>query len=78
MEDHEAQFLLQVWGLVRDRRRAKGWSQEDLTGESGLHTNQVSLIEWGGVNASLLVARKIARAFGVRLTDLLAAVENKK
>lgn len=78
MEDHEAQFLLQSGELVRERRRAKGWSQEDLAGESGLHTNQVSLIERGGVSAGLLVARKIARAFGVRLTDLLAAVENEK
>ena len=73
MDDGEARFLVRLGDEVRERRRAKGWSQADLAGEAVLHVNQVSLVERGGVNASLLVARKIAGVLGVRLSELLAA-----
>ena len=74
MDDHEAEFLKRLGEEVRTRRRARGWSQEDLAGESGAHVNQVSLIERSGVNASLRVTRRVAAALGLKLSELLEAV----
>ncbi len=73
MDDQE--FLTKIGEAVRTKRRMKGWSQEDLAGETGLHVNQVSLVERGGVNASLVLMRKIAEALGLRLSELIAAAE---
>ena len=73
MDDQE--FLAKIGEEVRTRRRMKGWSQEDLAGEARVHVNQVSLVERGGVNASLIVARKIAEALGLRLSAIIAAAE---
>lgn len=68
----DQQFLVRLGEEVRTRRRMKGWSQEDLAGETGVHVNQVSLVERGGVNASLIVTRKIAEGLGMKLSELLA------
>ena len=54
-------------------RRAKGWSQEDLAHESGLHRTYVSGVERGVRNPTLSVLDKIARALEVgigALTDM--------
>ena len=74
MDEQDSKFLARIGEEVRARRREKGWSQEDLAGESGLHTNEISLVERGGVNASLGVSRKIVVALGMRLSELLASV----
>ena len=72
MNDQE--FLVKIGEAVRTRRRERGWSQADLAGETGTHVNQVSLIERGGVNASLVVTRKIAEGLGMKMSELLAEV----
>lgn len=73
MDDQE--FLARLGEEVRTRRRDKGWSQEDLAGEAQVHVNQLSLIERSGVNASVVVVRKIAGALGIRLSELIASAE---
>ena len=60
-----------VGARVRRLREKKGWSQEDLGFESGLHRNYVGGIERGERNVGLVNLAKLARAFGVRPRDLL-------
>ena len=63
---------MQVGLNVQRLRREKGWSQEDLAFESGLHRTYVSGIERGVRNPTLLILDKLANTLGVRLAELLA------
>jgi len=59
-------------GLNAQRlRREKGWSQEDLAFESGLHRTYVSGIERGVRNPTVTVVAKLARTFGVPTGQLV-------
>ncbi len=62
----------QVGLNVQRLRREKGWSQEDLAFESGLHRTYVSGIERGVRNPTLLILEKLAKTLGVRPAELLA------
>lgn len=52
-------------------RRAKGWSQEDLALEAGLHRTFVAHVERGARNISLDNIEKLAVVFGVDAYRLL-------
>ena len=62
----------QVGISVRRLRREKGWSQEDLAFESGLHRTYVSGIERGVRNPTLLILGKLAKTLGVAPAKLVA------
>ncbi len=62
----------QVGLNVQRLRREKGWSQEDLAFESGLHRTYVSGIERGVRNPTLLILEKLAKSLGVAPMELLA------
>jgi transcriptional regulator with XRE-family HTH domain len=59
---------------VRELRMARGWTQERLAGEAGLHPTYVGGIERGERNVSLDNILKIARAMRVQPADLFAAL----
>jgi transcriptional regulator with XRE-family HTH domain len=52
-------------------RAAKGWSQEALAFEAGLHRTYVSQIERRQKNCTILQLAKLADAFGVEPGRLL-------
>jgi transcriptional regulator with XRE-family HTH domain len=58
---------------VRGLRREKGWTLEQLASLSGVSKSMLSQIERGNANPTLGVAFRIARAFGVKLADLVDA-----
>ena len=60
-----------VGAKVRELREAKGWSQEELGFESGLHRNYVGRIERGEQNVAVVNLAKLAKALGVRPSELL-------
>jgi transcriptional regulator with XRE-family HTH domain len=60
---------------IRELRSRKGWSQEFLAEESGLHRTYLGGIERGLRNPSLNNLVKIARALGVTLRELFSDVE---
>jgi transcriptional regulator with XRE-family HTH domain len=53
-------------------RREKGWSQEDMAFESGLHRTYVSGIERGVRNPTLLILDKLAKSLDVAPAELVA------
>ncbi|QDV43893.1 anaerobic benzoate catabolism transcriptional regulator [Stieleria neptunia] len=65
------EILSKVGKRVRDLREAKGWSQEELGFQSGLHRNYIGGIERGERNLALLNLEKLAKALGVHARDLL-------
>ena len=52
-------------------REEKGWSQEDLADEAGLHRTYVSGIERQVRNPTLLILERLAKAFKVSAGRLL-------
>lgn len=56
---------------VRNLRRQRGWTLEQLAAVSGVSRSMLSQIERGAANPTLAVAYRIARAFGMRLGELV-------
>ncbi len=55
---------------VQRLRQAKGWSQEELAEQAGMHRTYVSGIERGIRNATVTVLERLATALGVQIGDL--------
>jgi transcriptional regulator with XRE-family HTH domain len=60
---------------IRRLRIANGISQEALARKAKLHRTTMSEIERGVSNVSIDVGERIAKALGVRLSELFAEAE---
>jgi transcriptional regulator with XRE-family HTH domain len=67
----------QVGLNVRQIRKERGWSQEDLAFESGLDRTYVSGVERGVRNPTVLVLHELAQALRVPAARLLEVPELK-
>jgi transcriptional regulator with XRE-family HTH domain len=56
---------------LRKLREKKGWSQEQLGFEAGLHRNYIGGIERGERNVGVVNIAKLASSLGVRPRNLL-------
>lgn len=61
-----------VCNRIRQLRRERGWTLDSLASLSGVSRSMLSQVERGQANPTLAVAFRIARAFGLNLTELLA------
>jgi transcriptional regulator with XRE-family HTH domain len=59
---------------IRDLRRSKGWSQEELADKVGLHRTYIGAIERGEQNVSIDNIAKLAKTFNVSLEALFRAI----
>ena len=57
--------------LPKKLRAKKGWSQEELGLKAGLHRTYIGSIERHERNVSLINLGRIAKAFGVKPTELI-------
>lgn len=57
---------------IRQFRRDRGWSQEDLSFEAGLHRTYISGVERGKRNPTITVLAKVADALNVSVAELVA------
>jgi len=62
---------MHVCERVRNLRRRRGWTLEQLATASGVSRSMLSQIERGSANPTLAVAYRIARAFEMSLSDLV-------
>lgn len=56
---------------IKAARTERGWSQEELADEAGLHRTYISGVERGVRNPTVTVVEKIAKALGVEARLLL-------
>lgn len=59
---------------LRALREERGWSQEEFADRAGLHRTYVSAVERGVRNPTLSVLERLAKAFGIKLSELLATI----
>ncbi|MED0680424.1 helix-turn-helix transcriptional regulator [Aneurinibacillus thermoaerophilus] len=64
-------YLRELGLNIRSIREKKGWSQETLSFQSGLHRTYIGAIERGERNITILNLRKIAEALEVPISELL-------
>lgn len=57
---------------VRDLRNERGWTVEDAAERFGVEPAFVRRVEAGRTNPSLAVVVSIAKAFGIRIADLMS------
>jgi transcriptional regulator with XRE-family HTH domain len=60
---------------IRKLRKARGWRQLDLAEQAGINENYVSDLELGRKEACLRTLATLARAFGIKLDELLHGLE---
>ena len=56
---------------VKRLRKSKGWTQEELAVQTGLHRTYIGSIERGERNVSLINVEKIADVLGVPVETLV-------
>lgn len=77
-EQAEPEFLHQVGETLRTLRARRGMTRRALAAQSRVSERYIAQMEAGTGNASLLVARALATALGVSLTELLAPHEAER
>src|SRR5215211_4148789 len=70
MENEEPIHRL-LCGRVRELRKKKGWTLDELSAACGVSRSMLSEIERGNANPTLAVAFRIAQAFSMSLGDLV-------
>lgn len=61
----------QVGRNLKRIRKEKGWSQEELAFESGLHRTYISGIERGARNPTVIVLARVAETLNVAVAELV-------
>ena len=63
--------FIKKFGLrLRELRKAKGISQEQLAGETGFEVSQIGRIERGEINTSISHVAAIAKALKIKSEEL--------
>lgn len=60
---------------IREIRVEAGWSQEELSFQSGLHRTYIGAVERGEKNVTLRNAIRIAKALKVKASEILVIAE---
>jgi transcriptional regulator with XRE-family HTH domain len=60
---------------IRQLRKKREWSQEDLAAASGMHWTYIGQVERGERNLTLQSIRAIAKALNLKMSELLAGVD---
>ena len=66
----DTKFVKDFGKNLRKTRISKGLSQEYLADEANITSNQVSRIENGEVNTTIVTINALAKALGIKVRDL--------
>lgn len=70
--DSKQNILIKFGERVREIRKEKGFSQEELAHKADLHRTYIGMIERAEKNITLINIDKIAKALEVEIKELLA------
>jgi len=67
-----------IGGRIRNLRKDKGWSQEELAERAGLHFTYIGKIERSEHRVTIESLEKVTRAFGITLEEFFHLVQPVK
>ncbi len=73
MNTHPEQVKKRLGQVIRDKRKALGYSQDSFSLECGLHRTYIGAVERGERNVALENILNIANALGISPSDLFKA-----
>ena len=76
--DSQIQFLKELGLNLREIRNARGFTMEQLAGDTNIEIRQLSRIEHGEISTTVWTLKRLADALGVDLAQLLPATFNNK
>jgi transcriptional regulator with XRE-family HTH domain len=68
-------LLVKLGQRIRELRKVKGMSQEDLAEVTGLHRTYIGGVERGERNISVINLDRVARAFSITISDLVERID---
>ena len=74
----EAIYGERLGARVKELRRRRGWTLEDLAERAGVSRAMISKVERGEKNPTLVVAAKVAEGLGVTISELLGVEERRE
>lgn len=66
----DVKFLIELGATIRKLRNRKGISQNELASNCGLDKANISRIESGKINVTVLTLKKISKELSVSISDL--------
>ena len=76
MEKADTEIVREIFGKVlRQKRKEKGWSQEELAGRAGIAMRFVSLLECNKRQPSISTIYLLCNAFGISMSDFMMLIE---
>jgi len=70
----DSDYRVVLGAAIRDQRMRLRLTQECLAEKADLHPNYLGRVERGEEHVSLMALRRIAKALGVRVRDLVADI----
>ena len=71
-------MLRRLGEYLRSVREEKGWSQEEMAYQCGLHRTYIGSVERGEYNVTLLTLRRITDALGITLADAIGSISQRR
>jgi transcriptional regulator with XRE-family HTH domain len=68
---------LAVGQRIKELREHRNWSQEEFADRAGVHRTYIGSAENGARNLTIQVLVMFARTFGIKVSELLAGVEER-
>lgn len=76
--DLKQNILIKFGERVREIRKERGFSQEELAFKADLHRTYIGMIERAEKNITLMNIEKIANALEISIKDLFNELQNKQ
>jgi transcriptional regulator with XRE-family HTH domain len=77
VEDYGGQVSAYVAQVFRDRRAELAWSLAETADQADLHRSTIHKVEQGRQNLTVAAAARLAKALGLRLSDVVADAERR-
>jgi transcriptional regulator with XRE-family HTH domain len=74
--EYGAEVTRHLSARMAELRAERGWSLAQVASRADLHRSTIHMIETGGRGVTVAAAARLARALGVRLSDVIADAES--
>ncbi len=74
-KQEKEQFSKKVGVILQEARKKKGLTQEQLADKADFHRTYIGFMEQGVYSPNLYSMAKIAKALGIKLSDLLKKID---